>query len=133
MTSLPSSTFIFRINCSGVVLPREHWRGDRHAAVPLHELRLEVPRTVEEEQRQVVRAQSGLVDGFARRILIDARKQAPRPGPRRKFGARADTNNGADLGQTDDGQRNYSTTSQLNSARGLCFGRCEHHARVTAN
>src|SRR5712692_4822216 len=73
MTSLPSSTFMFRV----IVAPT--WRGDSQASVALHELGREVPRTVEKEQRQGVRAESGLVDGLARRIPIDARKQAPRP------------------------------------------------------
>src|SRR6266487_2374801 len=50
-------------DCSCVVQPSEHWRGDLLAAVALHELGSEVPRTVEEEERQGVRAESGLVDG----------------------------------------------------------------------
>jgi len=66
-------------DCSCVVQPCEQWRGDSLASVALHELGSEVPRTVEKEQRQGVRAESGLVDGLARRIPIDARKQAPRP------------------------------------------------------
>ncbi len=66
-------------DCSCVVQPSEQWRGDLQASVALHELGSEVPRTIEEEQRQGVRAECGLVDGLARRIPIDARKQAPRP------------------------------------------------------
>ena len=52
-------------DCSGVVLRGERRRGGRGAAIAPHELRREVSRTVEKEQRQGVGAQSGLVDRFA--------------------------------------------------------------------
>ena len=70
---------VIAADCGGVVLPPEHRRRDRGAAVALHELRSEVPGTIEEQQREGVRAQSGFVNRFARRIPIEARKQAPCP------------------------------------------------------